>query len=190
MKISSTFHVLVFLMSLLTFSVPFVTFAQQNSGQTEVSEPIGAQDANAARLETKAAAEQDASNDINKPLWFGIGAGGALLGCTVGAIAGCAVGSMINSEPHPLSSFGVVLPNDEQSVGTLVGGAVGGIGSLIWILNYQSRPPPERLIGKSPEYIEFYTNAYRTKTRSLHKQSAAAGAAITLGCCLLVGLTP
>ena len=28
-------------------------------------------------------------------------------------------------------------------------------------------PPPERLIGKSPEYVKFYADAYRAKMRSI-----------------------
>ncbi len=57
MKINSTFHVFVFLMVVLTFSMTFVTFAQQN---VVLSEAI-------------AAAEADANQDVNKPLWFGTG---------------------------------------------------------------------------------------------------------------------
>ena len=57
MKINSTFHVLVFLMAVLIFSMPFVTFAQQHSVQAEAI----------------TAAEQDANKDVNKFLWFGVG---------------------------------------------------------------------------------------------------------------------
>lgn len=60
MKISSTFHVLVFLMAVLTFSLPFTTLAQQNSLEAEAM----------------AAAAADANRDVNKRLWFG---GGFLL---------------------------------------------------------------------------------------------------------------
>ena len=57
MKIKSTFHVLVFLMAFLIFSMPLVVLAQQNSVQAEAI----------------TAAEQDANKDVNKPFWFGAG---------------------------------------------------------------------------------------------------------------------
>ena len=57
MKINSTFHVLVFSMAVLIFSMPFVTLAQQPSVQAEAI----------------IAAEQDANKDVNKPFWFGTG---------------------------------------------------------------------------------------------------------------------
>ncbi len=44
-------------MAVLTFSMPFVTFAQQHSMQAEAV----------------IAAEQDANKDVNKPFWFGAG---------------------------------------------------------------------------------------------------------------------
>ena len=57
MKINTTFHVLVFLMAILTFSIPFVTLAQQNLVPDEVV----------------ATAETDANKDVSKLLWFGTG---------------------------------------------------------------------------------------------------------------------
>ena len=36
-------------------------------------------------------------------------------------------------------------------------------------------PPPERLIGKSPEYVESYLNAYKRKVRTLRGTSTVAG---------------
>ena len=60
MKIRSTFHVLVFLMAVLTFSLSCVTLAQQASGA----------DGPAAAI---AAAERDAEARVNKGLCFGAG---------------------------------------------------------------------------------------------------------------------
>ena len=54
MKISLTFRVFAFLMAVLIFSMPFVTFAQQNSIEAEA----------------KARAIADAENDVNKTTWF------------------------------------------------------------------------------------------------------------------------
>ena len=57
MRICSTFHVLVLVMTGLTFSTPFVTIAQQNLVQTEAA----------------TAAEADANKDISKVLCFSAG---------------------------------------------------------------------------------------------------------------------
>ena len=57
MKINATFHVLVFLMAGLIFSMPFVTMAQQNFVQAEAV----------------TAAEADANKDVSKLLCFSAG---------------------------------------------------------------------------------------------------------------------
>ena len=57
MKINAAFHLLVFLMAVLTFSTPFVTMAQQNFVQAEVA----------------IAAEADANKDVSKLLCFSAG---------------------------------------------------------------------------------------------------------------------
>ena len=57
MKINAGFHVLVFLIAVLTFSTPFVTIAQQNFVQAEAA----------------TAAEADANKDVSKLLCFGAG---------------------------------------------------------------------------------------------------------------------
>ena len=56
-KLNSTFHVFAFFMAVLTFSLPFVAVAQQNSveGQAVID------------------AAADANKDVNIPLWFGTG---------------------------------------------------------------------------------------------------------------------
>lgn len=59
MRISPTFHLIVFLMVVITFSMPFVTFAQSNVAQAQAQAEIDA--------------TADANKDVNKPLWFGTG---------------------------------------------------------------------------------------------------------------------
>ena len=56
-KISSTFHVSVLFMAVLTFSMPFVTIAQQNSVQAEAA----------------TTAEADANKDVSRLLCFSAG---------------------------------------------------------------------------------------------------------------------
>ena len=81
----------------------------------------------------------------------------------------------------PLLGFG-----DGAAVGGCIGFAAGVLIPFIGIHSYQANPPPERILGKSPEYIEFYTDAYRSKTRSLRSRWAAIGAAVTGGGLLLL----
>ena len=77
MKIRSTFHMLVFLMAVLTFSMPFVTLAQQNIEPAEATT-----DAERAAMVAKAAAdaERDAQADTDTAFWFIVGCFGSVLG--------------------------------------------------------------------------------------------------------------
>ena len=175
MKVISMFRTLIVLMIVLTFSTSFVTLAQQNFVRIE-AEPAAAQDANAVEFEAKTAAERDASSDINKLLWFGAGVGACCIGGPIFGLAGGLVGGLIipghPSAPDDIGPF---------AVGCSFGFIASGLISLIGIYNYQVNSPPERLLGKSPEYIEFYINAYKIKTRSLRTKWAAAGAAAGTG---------
>ena len=94
MRRYARFHVLVFCMAVLALSLPFATYAQQNSVPV-AAEAAAAQDANAMRFEAKVAAERDASNDINKLAWFGAGGVGTLAAGCVGGIVGMLIGDFI-----------------------------------------------------------------------------------------------
>ena len=52
-------------------------------------------------------------------------------------------------------------------------------------------PPASALIGKSPEYVAFYTDAYKAKVRKIRTSGVKLGCAAGVGCCvayfLLVG---
>ena len=61
------------------------------------------------------------------------------------------------------------------------GGLIGGLAPLLGIYTYQGNPHPERLVGKSPEYVESYTDTYIAKSRSLRTKWAAAGGLIGVG---------
>ena len=112
MKISSPFHVLVFCMTFLVFSMPLVTFAQQGS----------------VRAEAIAAAEADAKANVDRQLWFAVGCLFVPMGA--GTIAAYFI------EPSP---------------------------------------PASGLIGKSPEYVTFYSKAYKAKARSIQGRTALTG---------------
>lgn len=181
MKINSPFRILVFFISVLTFSTPFVTIAQQNSVMLEAGSNA-AQNANIVATAAKIAAEQDVSSDTNKIFWFGAGFAAFAIGCPIGGCVGCGVGSIVDP------SYFYDTPG--QRMGSIIGLTTGVLIPIIRIYNHLPHPPPERLIGKSPEYIEFYTDAYKSKTRSLRTKLAAAGAVtgctgcglMTLGC--------
>ena len=141
------------------------------------TEAAAARDTNTMRLEIKAAAERDANSDLNELLLFGADVlsdtfgpnapRNVCIGCAVGWLVGIAVGTWIDDSP----SGGLDVYNDTQMIAMLIGCGVGSLVPLIWMSNNQLGPlPSERFIGKSPEYIQFYTNAYRAKTRSLQKK--------------------
>ena len=57
------------------------------------------------------------------------------------------------------------------SVGSCLLGSVGVIGANA----YQPTPPPDRLLGKSPQYVTSYTKAYQTKSKRLQMRASAIG---------------
>ena len=192
MGIYAIFHEIVASIVILILSMPFAAFGQQNPMRTEVSETPAAEDADAVRLvalEAKAAAEQDASGNTNKLLWSGAGAGIGCLGGAIGGFTGCLIGQKIDPSGGlgfaPLLDFG-----DGEGAGCSIGAAVGVlIPYFILARSYQTDPPPERLLGKSPEYIEFYTHVYRKKTRSLRRIWATTGTVVgVLGAPVLLGM--
>ena len=71
MKINTTFHVLVLFMAVLTFSMPFLTIAQEDS----------------MKLKIKVVAERDAEADGKQLLWVG----GTFL---LGLVGSCVLGSV------------------------------------------------------------------------------------------------
>ena len=121
MKIGSVYHILVFFVVILVFSMSFVTFAQQNS---ELSEAV-------------VAAERDAKTDVDQSAWW---------------IRGCCL-------------FGA--------------SQAGNV----------AEPSPERLVGKSPEYVEVYTQVYKAKAKNLQRSAATPGFLTTVfSAGILVGL--
>ena len=109
-----------------------------------------------------AIAERDADQDISDFLWFG---GGMCLSCFG---ASCLTFSV---DPTITLAATVLTP-------------IVGLGA---IYSHQPGPPAERLIGKSPEYVSTYTDAYKSKARSLRTKSAAFG--VVTGCGVLTGVT-
>ena len=106
--------------------------------------------------EAIADAERDAIADVNKPLWFGAGC----LFC-IGSV--CVGGVMNGVYPYGLPLRASFLP-----VAVPLTGIVG-------TYFYRPNPPSSRLIGKSPEYIVSYAEAYKEKTGKLRAQWALTG---------------
>ena len=145
-----------FITTLLLFSTLPVSFAQQNSVQTQA----------------EADAHRDVNRDMRESLWFTAG----LVGSSVGTVTGCASGILGGIL---IADFNI-LPNDVPPVESCGIGGIFLFGILavpisVHLYPHSPRPPPERLLGKTPEYVTAYTQAYRSKTISLRKRWVTAG---------------
>ena len=134
----------------------------------------------ALQLEALVTAEQDASGDVNKLGWFGAGLATSVIIGPLAAYAGNVIGGKID----PATGSGFLFydaVSDGEIIGTFTGFFIGVAGPLILIYNYDPDPPSKRLVGKSPEYIEYYTETYTAKAKSIRRRSATGGCLFT-GC--------
>lgn len=116
-------------------------------------------------------AQREAKADVNTLLWTVVGFIGTS-GCTlVGIYAGLHIGDSI-SQSHSGERF---FPADEAIKGACIGSMVGWSAPFIPIYMYKSVPAPQRLIGKSPEYVYSYTKTYKSEVRKLRMISAVEG---------------
>ena len=163
MKISPTFHASTFLTIVLVFSLSYgSTHAQQDS----------------IEVQAKMAAERDAKTDVNRALWFIAGAGASSSGMACSGLV--LIGNACNAS---LSSSSTSTSTSTNLMFVILGGGLGASIPFIYSYGYQPVPPPERFIGKSPEYIDFYTDTYKRKTRQLRTTSTAMGAVLLpIGC--------
>ena len=65
------------------------------------------------------------------------------------------------------------------------GGIFGAFGMLVAAL-YTPTVPAHRLLGKSSEYVVFYTSTYQQKTKSKQIKEAAKGCAIGTGVAIAI----
>ena len=144
-----------FMVVLLLFNAMPVSFAQQSSVQ--------------AQAEVEALSDM---SGMSKTMWFLLGGLGSTAGCLLGCVGGVALGARL--DPVSVSFF----PTPSEA-GCAVGGAIllGVLAVPIGVHMYphNATPPPERLLGKSPEYIEAYTQIYKSKTASLRKSLVTKG---------------
>ncbi|MCG9126681.1 hypothetical protein JT359_03670 [Candidatus Poribacteria bacterium] len=91
----------------------------------------------------------------------------------------------MNNEQHQARIDGET--DAETDVTKILWIVVGFFASLIGILIayiYQPSPPASRLVEKSQEYVMFYTEAYKNKSRSVQVTNALIG----LGIAFAVGI--
>ena len=135
--------------TLLLFSTMPVSLAQEHAVQAQ--------------------AEADASADMSKADWFMLGVWGSTVGCFLGCAGGCLLGRL-----HPDYTSGSI----SETQLALAGGVLLGVCAVptaVFVYPHNITPPPERLLGKSPEYIEAYTQAYKSRTTLLRKIFVTAG---------------
>ena len=153
------FRISVLLMAtLLLFSAMPVSLAQQSAVQAE--------------------AEADANSDMPKVRWFMLGAVSSTAGCILGCVGGCLVGRIL--DPGTAPDFFIYTPvTSDGQASCLIAGAfllgVLAVPTAVFEYPHNPNPPPERLLGKSAEYVEAYTQAYRAKTVSLRNRLVTAG---------------
>ncbi len=171
MKIRPTFYVSVLLMvAVLVFNAPLATFAQQNAEVPAAKTTIAPD-----QLQTiMATAKSDAEKDVNEVAWVASSCLGFMVGGTVvffstmyyageQTAAACAGEPPVNPIPY-----------------ILVGGsglALTCLPSAYAISNTPS-PPPDRLLGKSPEYVQVYTSVYVKSAKRRRNVSILGGYAV------------
>ena len=141
----------------------------------------------AAETDAQADAEYDANGDINQffccmssSTFVTISAiGGAFFGCWLGNALDRPYQSHASTDPE-----GMILPaiiSTGMVYGCLGGWGIGFTGSVYGIYKLGGKVQSERLIGKSPEYIEVYTTTYKRKIGIQRAKRAAVGSAMLQG---------
>ena len=148
MKLHLKFHCFAIFISILIGIAPITTFAQQQ--------------ANTEALTAKADAELHAKNDFEKITWMGVGLCVPVLSVATGCITSYALEKAKGGDP----TFAGYVYGYFNTTGMVGGAGLVCYGSAYWIYYHETAPPAERLLGKSPEYIEHYTTTYQNKMRS------------------------
>ena len=128
-------------------------------------------------LQAKADAESDASHDANVLAYLGAGVSVPFAAVPCGYMTGCVGVSIVENGPGHSACITDSLGSAKDYLPGITA-LVGSAAALSLLIAHHSRPPnppPERLIGKSPEYIKFYAAAYRSKMRSYRMRAVAAG---------------
>ena len=122
------------------------------------------------QVAVQAQAEADASADMSKDKWFALGTAGSTVGCLLGCIGGSLLGGPCYGSSNSQGNL------------MLAGSVLCGVCAVpIAVFRYPHNvtPPPERLLDKSPEYMEAYTQAYKSRTVLLRKIFVTAGSIVS-----------
>lgn len=140
----------------LIFSQPVIILAQQNS----------------VEVQAKLDAERDADADVDKRLWILMGGGMFVVttGLTLFGIGEACKSGLQSSSPGDACAGALI---------SIIGiPALTGYG-MNAIINRIPPPPAERLLGKSPQYINFYNDAYKKRVKRVRSYSVLAGTLIS-----------
>lgn len=146
---------LYFLVVMLTLSMSVLSIAESLEGPPR-------EDPDAVRSAVAADVLRDVPKDVNQRTWCFRG------GCL--GVLGLAAGGGLAA----LAKQAKLVSNDMQRL--YIAGIFAPIVALplarYWAYKSPAGPPPERLLGKSPAYIDAYTQAYKSKVRSHRFQCA------------------
>ena len=135
--------------------------------------PVSLAQQDAVQAQAKADAKADMSG-MSETMWSLLGGLGSTAGCLLGCAGGCLLGARLDL----YGGSDILLPTPEQA-GCAAGFAIllGGLAVPLGVHMYphNAMPPPERLLGKSPEYIEAYTQIYKSEIASLRKTLVTKG---------------
>ncbi len=132
---------------MLICNAPLTTFAQQQI-QTDNSKAI-------------ADARADAISDISAITWVSFGACIPVLSVVTGVVTAFS----LRDEESSSGSYLDIGIGEASVIGFFSGAGLVFCVSYYWVYTFDRPPPVERLIGKSPEYIEHYTKAYQKTMR-------------------------
>ena len=181
------YYVCVFFLLLFSIGVPVFSATEIDSEiQFEMSEINRDPEATAAKM----VAEHDADHKTNDVLMFTAGLATSAA-CVFGAYIGAQLAYLITDSTldydyadyqppaaHTCLGVPVASVTPIRFLGSLSGAtACGGLSFLGIYYAKPSKPPSERFIGKSPEYVKAYMAVYTSKARSNRIKSAAAGTA-------------
>ena len=165
------FILATFLAILLTFGVLSAPSLARQDTETETADtlesnkgvdPSAVRDAATSEVLWASDVKRDASNDVNERTWCLRGCGSSIIGMFSGGAVAFLASQVGFNEDVQVGIFGVIAP-------------ITAIGvARYWVYNAPDHPPPERLLGKSPRYIQVYTDAYKAEIRS-HRLLWAVG---------------
>ena len=114
----------------------------------------------------RAEAARDTKKDVKEVLWFS--AGGGI--CVLGGIETC-LGILGTLSSSTGGFFGYAPSVSTKGNQTMISESL-----FSKIDGYNPAPPPQRLLGKPPDYVQHYTQAYQNQARKHRKKWSIIGA--------------